>query len=581
MKFIVADKWDKTFQCDGLLFFVQRLEEMLYHYSEDIFRVPVHNTSTLIFEYLKLEQSIKAGVIKEYQEAFVFQELKNMITSDAILIEKLGKDFLLRIEKNMNINCKNRQEHASLVKYLRASVPVDSYTEWCQEFLRKHVRDEKHKEEIEYGLRVWIPQLIWKGYTADYIYSFTLKYFSDHIIKSYEEFDEYLAHFDFEKKKFNVYFQISNSLFEYKDMLEKRLNLVFQDDGNFKLIKQYKKHSICFLEIEALDPYCAMKSAYKKFDTFIRFYRFLGNKKHHIINKFGLVLQSENSNSWFLPVDIRRFHSPEINDSSYIKMGADSLIIGLQENVPKLFSTLNKAINLHNSALRSYDINDGFLNMWSILEILCPARDGTPKIEPIQKNIIPILQNDYFAGHIADIAICLKENLIESDWSKLIDSIQENSTDENIKVACFVFLPKYEELREEYFKLLSKFPVIRQKIWRLYNLREDKAALFKMSKKYAQRITWHIYRLYRNRNSIIHSGDAHYMTIMLGEHLHTYIDRVLNEVMVKLASTKRLRSIDSVFIDTRLLVEEKEEYFSKNEAVSYDCIKEIFKQYFC
>ena len=48
MKYITQD-WTST--KDGYLFFVQRLQEMLFHYSDDIVKAPVHNTQTLLEEY--------------------------------------------------------------------------------------------------------------------------------------------------------------------------------------------------------------------------------------------------------------------------------------------------------------------------------------------------------------------------------------------------------------------------------------------------------------------------------------------------------------------------------------------------
>lgn len=40
---------------DGALFIVQRLEEMLFHYSDDILKAPIHNLAMLIEEYIKTD----------------------------------------------------------------------------------------------------------------------------------------------------------------------------------------------------------------------------------------------------------------------------------------------------------------------------------------------------------------------------------------------------------------------------------------------------------------------------------------------------------------------------------------------
>lgn len=53
------------------LSFVQRLEAMLFHYSDDIDRTPIHNTSTLIKEYVKLAND------KSTQSLYVFYGILN------------------------------------------------------------------------------------------------------------------------------------------------------------------------------------------------------------------------------------------------------------------------------------------------------------------------------------------------------------------------------------------------------------------------------------------------------------------------------------------------------------------------
>ena len=55
MKYITQD-WTST--KDGYLFFVQRLQEMLFHYSDDIVKAPVHNTQTFLEEYVDSEKDV-------------------------------------------------------------------------------------------------------------------------------------------------------------------------------------------------------------------------------------------------------------------------------------------------------------------------------------------------------------------------------------------------------------------------------------------------------------------------------------------------------------------------------------------
>lgn len=135
-------------------------------------------------------------------------------------------------------------------------------------------------------------------------------------------------------------------------------------------------------------------------------------------------------------------------------------------------------------------------------------------------------------------------------------------------------------MRENYFQKLSAYPVIRQKIYALWKARNSKSQILIFSNKYSQRIKWHIYRLYRTRNAIVHSGDSHMRIQALGEHLHIYVDRILSELLVKLANEKTLLTISDVLIDTRLSLSKIKKCFNENSPVTSDDLIILENSYF-
>ena len=159
------------------------------------------------------------------------------------------------------------------------------------------------------------------------------------------------------------------------------------------------------------------------------------------------------------------------------------------------------------------------------------------KIESVTDNIVSILQNDYFECIFSNILDDLKNNLGNRKVSLLLKDITEFDK-EICKIAGFIFLEKYEKYREDYFaNELKYYPNIRYKIYNLYEQRENREKLWHLSEKYCQRIEWHLYRLYRLRNAIVHAGESHKRIQMLGEHLHIYVDRVILELSVTLATS--------------------------------------------
>ena len=79
MKYTIQN-WDRKY--DGILFLIQRLESMLFHYSDDIDRAPIHNTATLIKEYVKLANDKN---IQSFHLEIVASELSQSIQTDEII----------------------------------------------------------------------------------------------------------------------------------------------------------------------------------------------------------------------------------------------------------------------------------------------------------------------------------------------------------------------------------------------------------------------------------------------------------------------------------------------------------------
>ena len=118
------------------------------------------------------------------------------------------------------------------------------------------------------------------------------------------------------------------------------------------------------------------------------------------------------------------------------------------------------------------------------------------------------------------------------------------------------------------------------KIYTMYELRNNKKDFFALSQQYRKRVKWHLYRLYRTRNSIVHAGRVPSRIQVLGEHLHSYVDSIMFETAIKLSSQNQLKTIDSVFVDTQLLVRKKEQHFSVEEGIVPEDLILLFCDFF-
>lgn len=570
MKFM-ANLWNRKY--DGIQFFVQRLEEMLFHYSDDIVRSPVHNTQTLIVEYIETEKAVNEGKVKAYMLSPILLELKASLEQDKILRKHFGDEFVDTIAKNI------AKEKGPVVRYLHHKMPQKQYHSWCKEYIREHVMQASHKNELEFAARVWISSIIWYGYSPEYVYSFLHTTFSPPCHDPESAITAFLSHFSFSKREYKVYFSFSAMLAEYKDLLSLRLKVNFEDDGLFKDARERRSDFVGYVSIESLDSYMAIKRAYINLETFLKFYRAISNRRKELVRKYGLVKSIEDDTTVKLPVKSQGYRVIEIEPSTNIEEDVDNLILGCQEKSRETYEKIHRIIDLHNCAIGQPNLDDGFVNLWSILEIVTEDTPGDSKIEKVTRGIVPILEKAYMFSVLTNIWHDLRDNLNNSDFESLISTIT-TAEDNLCKIGHFIFLPEYEKLRDEYFVKLGAYPVIRHKIYKLYEIRNSKKEIKNLIDRYSQRINWHIYRLYRTRNSIVHSGQSHKRIQVLGEHLHIYVDRIMTEIITKISDEDTIKTVRDVLIDAELLSNRTEKLFGTAEQITQADIINLTSNYY-
>lgn len=573
MKYIIQS-W--TEEDDGYLFGIHRLQEMLFHYSDDIVKAPVHNTQTLLEEYIDTENSIINGNNQHYQYQLdiIAKEIQESLSTDLIIREMYKtKD----IEELKSLLSKN---HKVAVHYMYNKITQKKYYDKCIHYLKKIVSQASSKHEIEWGLRSWIASVVWHGYSSEFIYKFLQATFQVEVENPQKTIDTFFNRFDFKEHFYRVYFVFYDKLKAYQQLLRKRLNIVFEDDGQFEKIKKNPKSFIGYYDVRAYDNYKAMKKAYTRLKTFLRFFEVFSNDNQTVIGKNGYVIDQDTLEGIFLPVEILGYKQIKPEPRENFGDAIDIIVFGCQEKGENEYLHLIKIVDLHNTALKQGDLKDAFVNLWSVLEVVSNSEDSKSKIDRVTNCITPILQNDYFECVFLNILNDLEDNLGRQKVNTLLDAITEFK-DSNLKIAGFILLDEYEGLRNSYFENeLKSYPNIRNKIYKIYNCRNSKIKLWNLSEKYGQRVCWHIYRLYRLRNAIVHAGESHKRIQVLGEHLHIYVDRVLFELLVKLSRDQYLETIQDVLTDTGLLLNQKNSIFKEKGKINKQDIELLLENFF-
>ena len=81
--------------------------------------------------------------------------------------------------------------------------------------------------------------------------------------------------------------------------------------------------------------------------------------------------------------------------------------------------------------------------------------------------------------------------------------------------------------------------------------------------------------MYRTRNAIVHSGDDPTNLKYLGEHLHSYLDSIANEFIVKLSGDIPFRTREDIITDIRFAVSRLDSYLEKDIPIDEELINAL------
>lgn len=103
MKLKNLDQWDFEGEVESLLFFAQRMDELLFLYSLDTYKPPCLNAPYLVKEALSVVEEVENGVIEESAIKKVMDELRWSLAGDLIAKKAIESDigyYLLDVSNN-------------------------------------------------------------------------------------------------------------------------------------------------------------------------------------------------------------------------------------------------------------------------------------------------------------------------------------------------------------------------------------------------------------------------------------------------------------------------------------------------
>ena len=173
--------WEYNSSLSTLLFFAQKMDELLFHHSTDTYRYPVLSIIDLCDEYITVYKDVEDKIIAENNLKYIKEELIALLKEDTVAIKILSSDYKERFVKN-NGSWSKKEIYENII-FMRRKLGGGIYLQEVIELLRNNIKENKEKRLVDRYSGVLARLLIDVGYSDTYIYNCLHEVFFSMLLK--------------------------------------------------------------------------------------------------------------------------------------------------------------------------------------------------------------------------------------------------------------------------------------------------------------------------------------------------------------------------------------------------------------
>lgn len=290
---------------------------------------------------------------------------------------------------------------------------------------------------------------------------------------------------------------------------------------------------VAIIELTSIDVNSAFIVAFAYINTILSLHRVNQHESNLFITPKAIVAKKKDDDNYDDGVLTQVSINPMKKKGNSPDLHALFDNITLMNNIDPP-SAFYRAIALHNGAIESKDISNQLLNLWTIIEVLIDTkRDNEDRINTICTILGSVLNRCYMYTSIEqllrDVKACATSDVGDILSQITIDGQELDATEQ---FALLLSLDKYRELLAELLLLVNEYPLLIYRI-RLFSehILRDSQSIYEYLHRHSKRIQWHIMRIYRNRNMIVHSGSYMPYRDIIVENLHFYVDVLMDTLI--------------------------------------------------
>ncbi|MFZ7327823.1 hypothetical protein [Comamonas jiangduensis] len=558
MKFQNISKWKISPEIEGLLFFAQRMDELLWKYTLDTYKPAALNAPFLCSEVLSIIKNIENELIDEQNLSHVVEELIWSIKNDKVAKKLLDMpiDFYIKIDDQSKLSEKRLK-----IEALQKTLSPFRYLNQCFQDLIISINEIK-KQEIENLSRNITTTLINMGVSKQSLSWKLKKYFFSSDGKEIEhpsQIIDFLQNIYPYSHEFHVYFVVSDLIKSVKESLDAfSIEIIdnideIQENKTLELIKLQDDlknlTNECFVRVgpfSGLDVYSAHSKAIKYLDQLSDLFTLFYHRKQISWRPKAIVEQCCLDRPVATILNNGPMDKPFDFNADKASKELNKLLINFSLRGSSR-DRFNRVTDLHGICVSADVVDNQLVTLWTSLETLIPSKAGKSKINNIINGAVPFLSINY----IYRIVERFSHDLFTwNKWkARKILKKTTKAPNSDFTFRCFLLLsqPENNELRNELYAELRDFHLLRFRAFQISDLLSNKEKILNRINLHETKVKWQLRRIYRTRNLLVHSGSRSSYIETLVENAHEYLDQITFSAMMISCDSYQATSLDQIF----------------------------------
>ena len=535
----------------GQKYFVFRWLELYNQYTIDSFRYRAMNSHSIINELLNVIVSVEKGIWNEVNIKLVKEEALDVIIKDLVLKNNIYVDEVKKALENIVEKQKPTHDDRERLKVSLLGIHTDLQRRYWEELITglKESIGKDDLDTIEWYISALATYLVNAGHDRAYLYDSCINILNDRQDKDFSYFYESLvARVQPQLKQYNTYLKLKGEHDYLKGYMlghEFRSNIMV--DITSTPVKNFiSEIPVVFAinQIKAMDGESAASIAQFRLSSLLDVIHYANPKARINAETDCLVRHNEDYQVYSIVTPLLGYQPDQnwLNKVNQQLIGIMSSRILDDESKDKLLG----ALRYFRLSYECGNSEQQFLNLWIALEYMVRS-GGKQKI--IIESIANSVPKSLALNHINRMVRDTIENIHRS---QIRISKQFHSCLEDRNIPDFITLFKNDSAYQELMRSANDHPLLYYRLDKLHNILLSPEGIKSAVEGNQRDIYWHLARMYRFRNRIVHYAARDLNILGVTANLHTYVRTILNIVLYEISTYGCFQDLQEVFIKYQL-----------------------------